>query len=139
MNLNKDVKKWLGLSALLCAVLIVSAVFANLIVQNLQPGTSRTGIYGVFLANGQVYFGTIASETKEKLMLKNIYYIQLKNNGQNGQADTSAQSDVSLLKLGNELHGPEDAMEINQSAVLFVEKLKSDGKVAKAIAAYDTK
>jgi len=136
--MNKDVTKWLGLSALLCAVLIISAVFANLIVQNLQPGTSRAGVYGVFLANGQVYFGTITSETKEKLMLKNIYYIQLKN-GQNGQTDTSAQSDVSLLKLGNELHGPEDAMEINQSAVLFLEKLKSDGKVAKAIAAYDTK
>jgi len=44
-----------------------------------------------------------------------------------------------LLKLGNEVHGPEDQMEINREHVVFIEKLKTDGKVAKAIAAYKEK
>jgi hypothetical protein len=96
----------------------------------------RDGIYGVFLTNGQVYFGTIAKEDDKSLNLSNIYYIQSKD----GTSDQPANpSDVSLLKLGNELHGPEDWMEINRSNVQFIEKLKEDSKVAKAIKAYAQK
>ena len=48
---------------------------------------------------------------------------------------SSTPQQVQLVKLGNELHGPEDAMYINRQSVLFWENLKNDGKVAKAIAA----
>ncbi len=53
-----------------------------------------------------------------------------------GISQDTSQGDVSLLKLGNELHGPEDWMEINPAHILFIEELKPDGKVAKAIDAY---
>ena len=97
--------------------------------------SSRDGYYGIFLTNGQVYFGTIASENTRKLFLKDIYYIQLKGDA-NG---ASSSSDISLLKLGNEVHGPEDSMEINQNNILFIEKLRPDGNVAKAIQTYRQK
>lgn len=88
----------------------------------------RDGTYAIFLTNSQVYFGNITGESERELMLQNIFYLQSK-------AATDA-GDVSLLKLGNELHGPEDHMEINREHILFIEKLKEDGKVAKAIKAY---
>lgn len=47
-------------------------------------------------------------------------------------ADTEGQR-ISLAKLGNELHGPEDKMFINSDQLLFWENLKDDGQVAKAI------
>lgn len=122
-----------AIAATILFVVLVGAGFVSACLTR-APEVHRDGLYGVFLTNGQVYFGTISSEDKANVVLKDIYYIQLKD----GQAATQ-QSDVSLLKLGNELHGPEDWMEINREHILFIEKLKSDGKVAKAIDAYKQK
>ncbi len=96
------------------------------------------GIYGVFLTNGQVYFGTVEQETRKSLVLRHIFYIQVKNPA-DAAASTAVSSDAALLKLGNELHGPEDWMRINQDHVLFIEKLKSDSKVSQAIRDYEAK
>jgi len=138
MPIAKD-KPW-KLVALGALVLFVVLVCAQLVTHALLPlasSSGRSGLYAVFLTNGQVYFGTVTKEDEKRLVLTNIYYIQLKN-GQNSTAPTDA-NDVSLLKLGSEFHGPEDYMEINQQNVLFLEKLKSDGKVAQAISSYQTK
>jgi hypothetical protein len=45
-------------------------------------------------------------------------------------------SDISLVKLGCELHGPEDEMLINRSQIVFWENLKEDGQVTQAVAEY---
>lgn len=89
----------------------------------------------VFLDNGQVYFGKIVKQEPAYLHLANIYYLQLREPLQGGEAveaDTSA-SDLALIKLGNELHGPEDKMTINRERILFIETLKEDSKVVQAI------
>lgn len=89
----------------------------------------------VFLNGGQVYFGNIKSITNEYVRLSNIYYLRVNQQVQpNGQS--SSNQDISLVKLGCELHGPQDAMVINQSQVIFWENLKDDGQVAKAVADY---
>ncbi len=41
-----------------------------------------------------------------------------------------------LIKLGEEVHGPEDAMIINRDQVLFYENLKPGGKVSQLIQNY---
>ncbi|MBU1034168.1 hypothetical protein KKD42_00015 [Patescibacteria group bacterium] len=124
------------------SLIIFIALFALLLGVNiasyyLKPSVksvAREGVYAVFLTNGQVYFGAISSEDEKILTLNGIYYLQSKG----GPTEDSliTQSDVSLLKLGNELHGPEDWMEISKQNVLFIEKLKSDSKVGKAIENY---
>ncbi len=93
----------------------------------------------VFLSNGQVYFGKVADANEQTLVLEDIYYLRSAQNLQlsDDQAATSTEADsFSLVKLGNEIHGPEDRMNINLSQVLFVEDLKNDSKVVEAIAAY---
>jgi len=54
----------------------------------------------------------------------------------NQSTNSATSNDVSLVKLGCELHGPEDEMLINRDQVIFWENLKADGQVAKAVAEY---
>ncbi|MEK7653292.1 MAG: hypothetical protein AAB358_02345 [Patescibacteria group bacterium] len=96
----------------------------------------------VFLTNGQVYFGKIIKETPSKLVLVDIYYLQVVNkplqtSDQSQNANTNqSQQDLSLIKLGNEIHGPADEMVINRDQVLLTEKLRNDSKVVQSINKY---
>lgn len=91
----------------------------------------------VFLNGGQVYFGKIGKFNDKYITLSDIYYLRV---NQAVQPDTTNKTtnanDISLAKLGSELHGPEDQMMINRSEVQFWENLKDDGQVVKAITAY---
>lgn len=91
----------------------------------------------VFLEGGQVYFGKVTTLTGSYLTLDNIYYLRVNEQVQpDGDAAQNAQQDISLAKLGCELHGPQDKMVINRSQVTFWENLKDDGQVSKAIAQF---
>jgi hypothetical protein len=120
--------------------------------------------HAVFLSNGQVYFGLLSNYNTENPKLSDIYYLQLAQSPQaategqqatenaettEGEAssetegqvleqpgDTGSDQGLTLIKLGEELHGPEDSMILNKEQVLFIEQLKDDGKVVKAIEDY---
>ncbi len=91
----------------------------------------------VFLTDGQIYFGKLTGIGEEYATLEDIYYLQVQ---QEVQPDTAAQpqTQISLAKLGNELHGPEDQMFINVDQILFWENLKGDGQVVEAIARFES-
>jgi hypothetical protein len=91
----------------------------------------------VFLNGGQVYFGKIRELNDKFITLDNIYYLRVNEQVQpDANAAEQPQQDISLAKLGCELHGPEDQMVINHEQVTFWENLKDDGQVAKAIAEF---
>lgn len=90
----------------------------------------------VFLNGGQVYFGRINSINSNFLRLSDIYYLRVNQQVQPGQPQNQNNNDISLVKLGCELHGPTDEMVINGEQVIFWENLKSDGQVAKAVEEY---
>lgn len=87
----------------------------------------------VFLDNGQVYFGKLKTAKQEFYTLTDVFYLQT------GAVGLDQNSNLSLVKLGNEAHGPEDRMEINKEHILFVEDMKSESKVVKAIQDYKNK
>lgn len=89
----------------------------------------------LFLTNGQVYFGHLSNLNSKYVTITDIYYLQVQQNLQQGSGGNT-NSQVSLAKLGSELHGPEDKMHVASDQVLFWENLKSDSKVSQAIAAY---
>lgn len=101
--------------------------------EELQVDKDR--IQAVFLTSKQVYFGKITEVTKDTVKLENIYYLR------NGEFDKSGAiiggADVSLAKLGNELHGPDDVMYIERKNLEFWENLKDDSQVVKAIKEYE--
>lgn len=97
-------------------------------------------LQAVFLNGGQVYFGNIKELNDKYVQMNNIYYLRVNQTVQPNQAQANgqqqAQNDISLVKLGCELHGPTDEMQINREQVIFWENLKDDGQVAKAVADY---
>jgi hypothetical protein len=91
----------------------------------------------VFLSTGQVYFGKVTDVREKTLVLSNIYYLQVVT-----QQDTIAQPPdvqnqpeqrLTLIKLGNEIHGPKDEMTLNWEHVVMIEDLKDDSRVVQAI------
>lgn len=78
----------------------------------------------LFLNTGQVYFGNLWVYPTG-YAINNIYYLQ--GEGENQK----------LIKLGEEVHGPEDAMFVPRTSVSFWENLRQDGNVSKAIENYE--
>lgn len=93
---------------------------------------AKSNYQAVFLSNNQVYFGRVSSPSGDYLTLTDIYYLQVAQPLQPSEPATN----INLVKLGNELHGPADRMEINRDHVLFIEDLKTDSQVVQAIEKY---
>lgn len=123
---------------LFSATILVVALLISLVLggpKNESKYVDTSKLQAVFLNGGQVYFGNIAALNDKYMNLQNIYYLRVNQQVQPNQKTTTSNN-VSLVKLGCELHGPQDAMVINRDQVVFWENLKSDGQVAKAVAAY---
>jgi hypothetical protein len=87
----------------------------------------------VFLNNGQVYFGKVKSLTDHYMDVTNIFYLSTQQAQPETSKSASAGNKFSLVKLGCELHGPEDQMLINKGQVTFWENLRGNGQVMQAI------
>jgi hypothetical protein len=137
---------WIILAVIVIVLVIVGVLFRDKLMGS-QTGSTVTkgsGYQAVFLTNGQVYFGKLSGESGDYATLKDIYYLQVtqpplqgSQTGTTGAAaQPQAQPQLSLVKLGNELHGPVDSMQINRDQILFFEDMKDDGKVMQAIREY---
>lgn len=109
-----------------------------------RSGGIVSGEYqAIFLSNGQVYFGKVADADSSEIVLKDIYYLitrpQLQTQTPEATPGAQQQMGYTLIKLGQELHGPMDEMRINRRHVLFVEGLKKDGRVVQAIEQFKAK
>jgi hypothetical protein len=93
----------------------------------------KKGYHAVFLDNEQVYFVKLeVIDNKKFVKLTNVYYFS-------EEFLTDKQATFNLIKLGNELHRPDDLMNINVNHILFWEHLLDDGALVKAILNYETK
>lgn len=93
-------------------------------------------LQAVFLQGGQVYFGKIKDINERFMRVSEIYYLRVNQQVQPDGTPAANNQNISLVKLGCELHGPTDSMVINQNQIIFWENLKTDGQVAKAVADY---
>ena len=116
------------LSGIIVALVVVLGVGAYTLF--VQTPKKSEGYSAVFLTNGQVYFGSIVDQDSSTIVLENIYYLQTNTADANVEV---TEANMSLIKLGNELHGPTDEMQINRDHVLFTETLRDDSKVVQAI------
>ncbi len=92
----------------------------------------RRAWQAVFLVTGQTYFGRITKETKELIVLKEVYYLKEVPTAE-GKENASR---LTVAKLDDELHGPENQMRINKSFILFVENLKPSSEIVKIIESF---
>lgn len=133
---------------IILAVLLLLALFVYGWKTAWLTQPARAQYQAVFLTNGQVYFGQVQDRNAQYLKLTDVYYLQSVQPLQEPQPVTGgtkktppppAQPELTLVKLGQELHGPRDYMHINRDQVLFIEDLRDDGKVADAMKRYVNK
>ena len=87
----------------------------------------------VFLDNGQIYFGIIEKKNSWEVILTDVYYLQLREPLQGEESKNKINANMTLIKLGEELHGPTDRMVINRGHITFIEDLQEMSKVVQAI------
>lgn len=138
---RKKTKKIAIFKVLLAIIIIAVVVFLGLLSYKSSTGSVIDGskYQAVFLTNGQVYFGKLETVNSGYMRLSDIYYLQTSSATKTDssiQASTSNSSNVELIKLGSEVHGPTDEMVINKDQILFFENLKKDGNVTASIVKY---
>ena len=116
--------------------------------------SQASGYQAVFLTNDQVYFGKLVGYgTGATATLREVYYLRLSAALQESAPLTGSSriktnaapsapapsSEMVLIKLGSEMHGPVDEIKFNSAQILFVEDLRGDSKIVQAIKDYQAK
>lgn len=144
--LSKQTTKWAGIICLIIVVFfVVRAGYRHIV----YAGIDTNRYQAVYLTNDNVYFGRVHTLVSGDIFLTDVFRVQAAstNTAQaSGSPTTSGTTtstqnaaptgDIRLIKPGKELHAPDDTMLINRGNVLFIENLKSDGKVTQAILQY---
>lgn len=135
---DKPSKKGILWTIAIVATVIALGVAGWLVVSSVQKtatGIDANKYQAVFFTNGQVYFGKLQTFNDEAMKMTDIYYLQTEAaaNSENPQSTSNEQSNVQLIKLGDEIHGPEDSMILYKEQVLLYENLKDDSKVVQSI------
>lgn len=100
-----------------------------------NQATKQTKWYMVKLADNEIFYGQIANLTADPIIVNNVYY-----NYDQAVASTTEvkdQTNLRLVKRGNEMHGPDGSMNVVRGQVLYMEPLKGESKVLKAILEYE--
>lgn len=133
----KQGRLFIWISVILAAALVVAGGWYVLRGMFASSGIDSSKFQAVFLTSGQVYFGRMQVLNDNYIKLTDVFYIQADTAAADSQNPQDANSDSSnsmqLIKLGNEVHGPEDAMIISRDQILFYENLREDGKVVQII------
>lgn len=138
-------KKRLLITIIVVVVVLLALFAVGMFVKSKFMGAEKDikgdKYQALFLTNGQVYFGHIKNVDHSYAKMSDIYYLQVQQSVQpeDKQEGENQQPQVSLSKLGSELHGPEDAMHISRDQILFWENLKDDSKVVQAIKEHQKK
>lgn len=117
----------------------VSAVLALAVAWWLVNQSAQQSILGdryqaVHLENGQVFFGKLQNTDGAFLTLKEAYYTpeQAPVTSQSEQA-TVENTQLALIKVGEEVYGPERSVALRADSVRYWENLRSDSKFVEAI------
>lgn len=131
--------KWsrlLSFVILLSVAVIIAAVafaFTRGSSANEFKFVSSSKYQAVFLNNGQVYFGKIASLNGKYVDLRDVYYLT-QNTSTDAKGQTTTSNNYTLTQLGcQQIHYPAAQMLINRDQVTFWENLQDKGTVVTKI------
>lgn len=121
-----------GLILLIVGIIILIAIVVFLVYMIFSLPSAKSSWSAVFLTNGRTYFGQIAKQNSNVVVLQNVYYIQVQEMEPTEEGE-QPQPQLSLVNVSDELHGPESEMQINWTHILFIQKLKQDSQVVATI------
>ncbi len=110
-------------------VLLLLGIGVSTFKKRGRPALDPNAYQAVFLNNNQQYFGHLQGIGTRYPTLSDIYYVRT----QGPAPENPAQQQFSLIKLGSEIHGPQDLMYLNWDHVTYWENLRADSEVVKGI------
>lgn len=118
----------------LLLVVVVAVIGFGFLKSAWQQMNREKYYQAVHLSNDQVFFGKLQPWSHKEVFLTEVYYLQNADaTSLDKNSNTNSTPQFSLVKLGNELHGPLDHIYINKSQIIYTEDLKNDSQVVQAI------
>jgi len=117
------------------AAVVVLTGLVTWLVMSAPEGPRPDRYQAVFLDNGQAFFGKLKNTKGEYLVIEQAYRVQ----GQDLPADATDEQkqavakNVSIVKVGGEVYGPENVVQVRAEQVVFWQNLRPDSKVSRAI------
>jgi hypothetical protein len=96
--------------------------------------------YGVFINNNEAFVGHITAADSQNITMRSIYYLTLEARDAAGKPIANPQADQFkpfIKKLGQEVYGPKDVIQINRQNVRYYSELRDDSDVVKAIVVFE--
>ncbi|MBU0647086.1 hypothetical protein KJ809_01550 [Patescibacteria group bacterium] len=122
------------LAFLIIGFTIYSVVFKN---SDIFKKTSKSqSWYAVKLTNNETFYGQIKDIKADPIVMDNVYY-NYDQDKKDDKKEIAETTNLRLVKRGKETHGPVGTMDLVRSQVLFMEPLKNDSNVLKAILEYE--
>jgi hypothetical protein len=128
------------LALALCAAVGYWLFFAPDQGANPPAGSVAPKWYAVKLMNNEIYYGEVTDTSADPIVIQNVYYNYDQLNpgsGESATPESAAAASLKLVKRGKETHGPDGSMSIVRTQIVYLEPLKDDSKVLKAILDYE--
>ena len=107
-------------------------------IKPVEVESNKNFWYSVKLINGEFYYGQIKNTGDDPVVLENVYYnYDQINSEQDENGEKKESGNLRLVKRGKETHGPDGSMSIVRTQVVYMEPLREDSKVLKAILDYE--
>lgn len=88
------------------------------------------GYWAVYLDSGQIFYGRKDKQNQNYVTMNNVFYYQP------GVRSVKAEN-IRIIKVGTEIHQPQDYIYINKQHIERQEQLSDDSKVVEAIKKYN--
>ncbi len=131
LNLRFSKKQQLGIMLSVLGMLFGVMVVGPQVADRLLQPIDTTKYQVVYLANGQVYFGKLQNTRGDYLVVRSPYTAQSITSNE-GDAKVSQ---TTLLKVSEQVYGPDNSIAIKSSQVLFWQNLRDDSKISQALKA----
>lgn len=90
---------------------------------------SSSEFWAIYLDSGQVFYGKKDKQNQNYVTMTSVFYYQP------GVRSTSSEN-IRIIKVGTEIHQPQDYVYVNKQHIERQEQLTDDSKVVKAIEQY---
>lgn len=133
-------RDWLiKLIIFILAIFLIGAAVYFLFFRTKSVATSpkTKDWYAVKLVDGEIFYGQVIDVKADPVVIDNVYYNYDQTKEKDSLKPAQETGNLRLVKRGQETHGPAGSMNIVRAQVLYLEELKSDSKVLKAILEYE--
>ena len=136
---KKDYSQQIRAAVFLIAVLVVGFMAWKLFFGKNETikVDKNSSWYAVKLVDGEIFYGQITDIKTDPVAINNVYYNYDQAKAKEGGKAIEETGTLRLVKRGKETHGPDGSLQLVRAQVLFMEPLKVDSAVLKAILEYE--